>query len=546
MPAIQPRVPLAAAALLSLASLTASSSAAQVAPGVAAVAGADSMSAFVVLVGGDTLGVERFVHTRERLAGELTMRGQPRVAYDIALDGPGRTRHMALSVHAPGASPQAPPAQRLLIRPAGDSVAVDVAAGGNPPRTQRLAMTPDAVLALGNAFATLDLVVDRARAMGGDSVEVPVFLVSGGQQVTTTVRLVSADSAVLAIGGVEVHFASRGGRTVRVTVPAQSVVATRVDGAAAAMIALDRPDYSAPVGAPYTAVDVRIPTAGGDTLAGTLTMPGERRGRAPAVITISGSGAQDRDEALPGMTGYRPFRQIADTLGRRGVAVLRLDDRGFGASTGSFAAATSADFAADVRTALTWLRARPDVDPARIFLLGHSEGAMIAPMVAADDQRLAGIVLLAGPSWTGRRTLDYQIRYAVEQDSAIAPAARAGAITTRLAALDSLTAQQPWLRYFTDHDPLAVAARVRVPALLVQGATDRQVPAEQAEELAAALRKSGGTDVTVRVFPDRNHLLLPDRDGNPARYGGLTQRQLGADVLGPIVDWIVKRVAAGG
>lgn len=543
MPAIQLRVTLAAAFL----SLAAPPLAAQIPQAAAAAtAGVDSMSAFVVLVRGDTLGVERFVHTSARLAGELTMRGQPRVAYDIALDGPGRTAHMALSVHAPGSAPQSPPVQRLLLRPAGDSVAVDVAAGGNPPRTQRMGMTPGAVLALGNAFATLQLVVDRARATGGDSVQVPVFLASGGQQATTTVRLVSADSAVLAIGGVEVHFASRAGRTVRVTVPAQSVVATRVDGAAAAAITLDRPDYSAPAGAPYTAVDVRIPTAGGDTLAGTLTLPGERRGRTAAVITISGSGAQDRDEALPGIAGYRPFRQIADTLGTRGVAVLRLDDRGFGASTGTFAAATSADFAADVRAALAWLRARPDVDPARVFLLGHSEGAMIAPMVAADDQRLAGIVLLAGPSWTGRRTLDYQIRYGVEGDSTIAPTARAATIATRLAALDSLTARQPWLRYLADHDPLAVAGRVRVPALLIQGATDRQVPAEQAEELAAALRKSGERDVTVRILADRNHLLLPDSDGNPARYGGLTQRQLGADVLGPIVDWIVKRAASGG
>lgn len=546
MPAIQLRVTLAAA-LLSLAAPPLAAQIPQAA--AAATASVDSMSAFVVLVRGDTLGVERFVHTAARLAGELTMRGQPRVAYEIALDGPGRTAHMALSVHAPGSAPQSPPVQRLLLRPAGDSVAVDMAAGGNPPRTQRLAMTPDAVLALGNAFATLQLVVDRARATSGtdsDSVQVPVFLASGGRQITTTVRLVSADSAVLVVGGVEIHFASRDGRTVRVTVPAQSVVATRVDGAAAGAITLDRPDYSAPAGAPYTAMDVRIPTAAGDTLAGTLTLPGEPRGRAAAVITISGSGAQDRDEVLPGIAGYRPFRQIADTLGRRGVAVLRLDDRGFGASTGTFAAATSADFAADVRTAVAWLRARPEIDPARIFLLGHSEGAMIAPMVAADDQRLAGIVLLAGPSWTGRRTLDYQIRYGVEGDSTIAPAARAATIATRLAALDSLTARQPWLHYFADHDPLAVAGRVRVPALLVQGATDRQVPAEQAEELAAALRKGGERDVTVRILADRNHLLLPDSDGNPARYGGLAQRQLGADVLGPIVDWILKRATTGG
>lgn len=545
MPVPHSRATLAAAILL----LAARPVAAQAVPDLAAAAGADSMSAFVVLVHGDTLGVERFVHTRERLAGELTLRGQPRLTYDIALDGPGRTSHMALAVYAPGAPPQASPVQRLLLRPAGDSMAVDVAAGGNPPRTQRVGMVPDAVLALGNAFATLELVVERARSTGaaiGDSVPVPVFLATGGQQVTTIVHLVTADSAVLQIGGVEVHFAARDGRVRRISVPAQSVVATRLDGADAARVALERPDYSAPAGAPYTAQDVKVPTPAGDTLAGTLTVPRERRGRVAAVITISGSGPQERDEALPIVAGYHPFRQIADTLGRRGVAVLRLDDRGYGESTGNFAAATSADFADDVRAALAWLRARPAIDPARIVLLGHSEGAMIAPMVATTDTSLAGIVLLAGPAWTGRRTLDYQIRYVVERDSSIAPAARAGALAVRLAAVDSLAARQPWLRYFVAHDPLAVASRVRVPTLIIQGTTDRQVPAEQAEPLAAALRRRGERDVTVRILPDHNHLLLPDPDGNPAGYGKLEQRRLGAEVLGPIADWIVKRAATGG
>ncbi len=541
MPAIQAHLK----ALAVLLSFAASSLAAQNSPDVAAV-GADSMSAFVVMVRGDTLGVERFVKTSGRLVGELTLRGQPRLVYDIVLDGPGHTRYMSLNVHAPGSSPQTPPVQRILLRPAGDSVAVDVAAGGAPPRTQRLAMSPDAVLVIGNAFATLELAVERARSLGGDSAQVPVFIATGGQQVMTSIRLVSADSAVMEIGGVLIHFRSRNGRVIGVAVPAQSVVATRVDGLAASKLVLDRADYSAPEGATYTAQEVRVTTPNGDTLAGTLTVPKSRSGRVAGVITISGSGPQERDEALPIVPGYRPFRQIADTLGRRGVAVLRLDDRGYGASTGNFAAATTADLASDVRAALAWMRARPEIDPARIFLLGHSEGAVIAPMIAADDPQLAGMVLLSGPAWTGRRTLEYQIRYGVEQDSAIAPAARASTIAGRIAALDTTATQQNWLRYYVSLDPLQAAARARVPSLIIQGATDRQVPAEQAEELAAALRKGGERDVTVRLLPDRNHLLLPDPDGHPARYGELKVRQLGADVLGPIVDWIVSHAAKSG
>ncbi len=540
MPAIQSRIQFIAVLL----AFAASSLAAQNPPGLAAV-GVDSMSAFVVLVRGDTLGIERFIQTPDRLVGELTLRGQPRLVYDIVLDGPGHTRYMTLNVHAPGASPQTPPVQRLLLRPAGDSVAVDVASGGAPPRTQRVGMIPDAVLVIGNAFATLELAVDRARSMGGDSVQVPVFLATGGQQVMTGVRLVSADSAVMEIGGVEIHFTSRNGRVTHIAVPAQLVVATRVDGLAASRLAIDRPDYSAPEGAPYTAQEVRVPTPNGDTLAGTLTLPEPRSGRVAGVITISGSGPQERDEALPIVPGYRPFRQIADTLGRRGVAVLRLDDRGYGASTGNFTTATTADLASDVRAALAWLRARPEMDPARIFLLGHSEGAVIAPMIAADDPGLAGIVLLSGPSWTGRRTLEYQIRYGVEQDSTIAPAVRATTIAARIAALDTTAAQQNWLRYYVTLDPLQAAARTRVPVLIIQGGTDRQVPAEQAEELAAALRRNGEGDVTLRLLPGRNHLLLPDPDGHPARYGELRVRQLGADVLGPIVEWIVSRGAKG-
>src|SRR6185369_16052339 len=159
-------------------------------------------------------------------------------------------------------------------------------------------------------------------------------------------------------------------------------------------------DYKAPAGAPFTAEDVTV-EAKGFKLAGTLLTPTTGKPPYPAVVTITGSGQQTRDEYLPlaGLEKYRPFRQIAEALAARGIAVLRVDDRGVGKSTGvqSLANATSADFADDVRAQIEYLRHRGDIDPRRIALVGHSEGGMIAPMVAASDPQIAAIVLMAAP-----------------------------------------------------------------------------------------------------------------------------------------------------
>ena len=155
----------------------------------------------------------------------------------------------------------------------------------------------------------------------------------------------------------------------------------------------EKPDYSAPAGAPYTAIEVSIPTPMGHIMAGTLTLPkrASRQRRVGAVVTITGSGPEERDEYI-GLEGYRPFRQFADSLGRRGIAVLRMDDRGVGTSTGKQKGATSADFAEDIRAGLAYLRTRPEIDPRRLAVLGHSEGAIIAPLVAEKEPDLRAMV----------------------------------------------------------------------------------------------------------------------------------------------------------
>jgi dienelactone hydrolase len=305
----------------------------------------------------------------------------------------------------------------------------------------------------------------------------------------------------------------------------------------------ERPDYSALADAPYTAVDVTVPTPGGYTLAGTLTVPKNAAGPVPAVVLISGSGAQDRDAAMPAVPGYRFFRQIADTLGRRGIAVLRLDDRGWGASGGDPSRATSADLAEDTRAAVEWLRARADVDPTRVGLVGHSEGAIIAPMLAAADPQVRAIALFAGPSWTGRRILDYQLREAL-RGQGLAGAELNAAFARGVIERDAAAARYPWVHWFMAYDPLPAARRVRAPVLILHGRTDRQVTPEQAEELGAAILEGGGTDVTVTIFPDLNHLFIPDPDGtaDPARYAALPSKEVPAEVLGALAGWLAVKL----
>ncbi|HBF51611.1 MAG TPA: peptidase S15, partial [Massilia sp.] len=162
--------------------------------------------------------------------------------------------------------------------------------------------------------------------------------------------------------------------------------------------------------ATYRSEDVAIPNnaASGVVLAGTLSLP-QGAGPFPAVILVSGSGAQDRDES---MFGHKPFAVLADYLTRRGIAVLRYDDRGFGASTGNFETATSVDFASDANAAFAWLRTRPGIDARAIGLAGHSEGGLVAPIAAAANPDLAFLVLLAGPATDTDRLILAQRRAA--------------------------------------------------------------------------------------------------------------------------------------
>jgi len=305
-----------------------------------------------------------------------------------------------------------------------------------------------------------------------------------------------------------------------------------------------KPDYTAPADAPYTAEDVVVNTPAGHRLAGTLTLPkGASRAKpVGAIVTVTGSGPQDRDEAI-GLPGFQPFRQIADSLGRRGIAVLRMDDRGTGASGGTFKGSTSADFAEDVRAALAYLRTRPEIRADRLGVLGHSEGAIIAPMVAEKEPGLRAIMLLAGIAQPGRTALHFQIKNGYERDTKLTSEKRAELIAAIPSRIDSMGAADPWMKFFLTHDPAATMRRVKTPVLIITGSRDQQaVPAEVAL-MEAAFKEGGNKDVTARVLPDLNHLFVHDTDGFPANYAKLPPPiMVQDDVLVLIADWLAKRL----
>ena len=321
---------------------------------------------------------------------------------------------------------------------------------------------------------------------------------------------------------------------------------------------------------PYEATDVGFESAAaGVTLAGTLTIP-PGSGPHPAVVLVSGSGPQDRDETV---FGHRPFLVLADHLTRRGIAVLRYDDRGVGESTGDISTAVTPDFADDAEGAVRYLRTLPAIDEQKIGIIGHSEGAIVAPIVANRSDDVAFVILLAGTGVDGRKLLVMQLiainramgvseevtqeRSAlqvqllgllstVQDDSTAAEQAReilAGAGVTGQAVDGQVAALlNPWMRYFLVYDPLPELRELQVPVLSIWGAKDMQVPPEgNREPVDQALRDSGNPDVTSTVLPDLNHLLQTAENGSPAEYVTI-EETMSPVALDAISEWIEARV----
>ncbi len=334
---------------------------------------------------------------------------------------------------------------------------------------------------------------------------------------------------------------------------------------------------------PYLAEDVTYANPeGGHTLAGTFTRPASG-GPFPAVILISGSGPQDRDEAL---MGHRPFLVLADHLTRRGIAVLRYDDRGVGESTGDFGSATSQDFASDALAAVAYLKTRDDVDPGEIGLAGHSEGGIIAPMAAVASPDVSYIVLMAATGVNGERILYAQAaliaRAAGAPEEAVAAnreqqraifevlkrepdPGRAGEEITAIfrsgleranpggdtasndAMQQAIAAQvqqvnNPWFRYFLTYEPAPMLERVTVPVLAINGEKDLQVPYEEnLREIEAALRRGGNTRFETHALPGLNHLFQHAQTGAPSEYQSI-EETWSVEAMELVADWILRTV----
>jgi pimeloyl-ACP methyl ester carboxylesterase len=315
-------------------------------------------------------------------------------------------------------------------------------------------------------------------------------------------------------------------------------------------------------------------------LAGTLTLPPSKT-PVPAVILITGSGAQDRNETV---MGHRPFLVLADHLTRRGIAVLRVDDRGMGGSGTGSDTATSANYAEDALAGVNFLKSRKEINPQQIGLVGHSEGGMIAPIAAAKSKDIAFVVMMAGLGQTGGDAILLQndllsstagtpaesvaqIRKVYEQlfailkaepDNAAAEKKIREVVKTEMAAmtlsqkevfgsvLNTINVQMPmylspWFRYFLLYDPAPDLQKVRVPVLAIVGEKDLQVPPKVNMELIeAALKKGGNKNYTVMILPGLNHLFQTAKTGLPMEYG-MIQETIAPSVLQLVSDWILKQ-----
>jgi alpha-beta hydrolase superfamily lysophospholipase len=510
-------------------------------PAAAQPAAAARTVTMLYLVGADTLGVERVEASAAGWTGDLRLRGQGRLRWTQRLGEPEGQSTLEVEAWRPEAADTDAPMQRVTLQVRGDSARVYPTPAGGAALAPPIAAFParrGAAWLVNQSLLHAAWMAQRAVVQRRDSLH--VMLASGARLVSGAVARDGNVVTLELLGQRGTYRFSPQGAPESVEVPAQRLRGVVVRDADVAPPAPPAPvSYDAPAGAPYVAEPVRVPTPMGHALGATLTRPRSAAGRVPVVITISGSGGQERDEAIPGVPGYRPFRQLADTLGHHGVAVLRFDDRGIGASGGDHATATSRDFADDVRALVAWARAHPALDPARVLLLGHSEGGLIAPLVAAGDSALAGIALLAGPAYTGARIIAFQQRAAIAAQHPGAFAARRDSLFRAAQAdLERLARDTPWLREFLGYDPLPTLARVRAPVLVLQGDTDLQVTPEQADTLAATLRAAGNDRVTLRRLPRTNHLFQQDADGAPSGYGALPDRRVTRETLGVVVDWV--------
>lgn len=327
---------------------------------------------------------------------------------------------------------------------------------------------------------------------------------------------------------------------------------------------------------PYKEEEVSFKSTGGVILAGTLTYPSTGE-NFPAVVMVTGSGPQNRDEEL---LGHKPFLVIADYLTRNGIAVLRYDDRGTNSSTGDYAKATTKDNADDALAGINFLKTQKQINPKKIGIIGHSEGGIVAPMCAAKSKDVAFIIMLAGPGLSGDQILLLQSELIaktekINEDTLKTELEISGKIyeiikkekdnkkaAAKLRKLmlesvpDSLkkdlqtsmqisqqiaTMTSPWMRFFITFDPQTSLKKTRCPVLALIGEKDLQVPAKQnIPAIEKALTKANNKDFTVKQMPELNHLFQHCTTGSPTEYANI-EETFSPEVLEMIAKWILKK-----
>jgi fermentation-respiration switch protein FrsA (DUF1100 family) len=310
-----------------------------------------------------------------------------------------------------------------------------------------------------------------------------------------------------------------------------------------------------------------------NVLAGTLSLP-QKEGHFPVVILITGSGPENRDEEI---FGHKPFLVLADYLTRKGIAVLRFDDRGVAKSTGDYKTATTQDFAKDVQTGVDYLLTRKEIDKNKIGLMGHSEGGIIAPIVAGNSKDINFIVLLAGTGIRGdklmllqKEKIERQMGVSeneIQRGQEIFKGAYEMILTSpendsnlkskinsyfKVQFGDKMNEQQisgvtsqitsPWMFSFLKLDPSSALEKVKCPVLAINGDKDLQVPADaNITAIKNALSKGGNSKVTTKIIPNLNHLFQECKTGLPDEYETIEQT-FSPIALEEISKWILSQV----
>jgi pimeloyl-ACP methyl ester carboxylesterase len=373
-------------------------------------------------------------------------------------------------------------------------------------------------------------------------------------------RIISARRWTLHLGGgaakLEMDVWTEGSRLLRVDIPTQMLTVLRDDIASvsARLVTLARPNDE----------EVSIP-ANGFSLAATISRPvatpepaptpGRKPApvRLPAVVLISGSGPTDREEFVAGIP---IFAQLANALADAGYLVVRYDERGAGLSGGRQESATIEEFAVDARAVVTYLMKRRDVDPKKVSLVGYGEGGWIALLVAAREQKIAAVALIATPSTPGTELVLEQQRLMFERGTTTSPAVQQAAIDQQKKILEAVVTGKGWenfnpdmrkrvdtplYRSFLMFEPAAAIVKVRQPMLVVQPMLDREVPAYHGEQLAQLARSRPRAGPTAFVqLTGVNHLLARATTGEIAEYGTLTQRSVSPAATLELTSWLAK------